>query len=112
MTLEDDIARIAALRGRPAESYLHPVPLAPVKSAAFNLLWSMDADTAADLEALDRLPERSRELLTNSPRPMNARVWRSILDSRDGNEDFVLAQFRAIFGEPKAVVRKPRRRFS
>lgn len=113
--IDDDIARIAALRGRSAADYgearrrFIPVP-------SLELLLHMGKDPVADLQSLDLMPTASRALLTTWERPINAMVWLSLLDQYD-DEDFLIRTFRAWYAQTTghdgaSPVRKPRRRLS
>ena len=111
--LEDDIARVAALRGRSA-----PVPQKrQINGVSLGMLLIMGPDPRRDLQALDDLPEASRRFITTWPRPINSVAWSNMLDEHDGDEQFLIRTFHAYFadvhGVVSPVVRKPRqRRFS
>lgn len=111
--LDDDIARIAALRGRTAADY--EKPRAYITTIELETLLRMDGNTKADLAALDDLAEESRALLATWERPINARAWRS-LEERYGAE-MVCRIFRAWYQqttgrEGVSPIRRPRRRWS
>lgn len=112
-TLDEDIARIAAMRGRTAADY--EKPRSYVTTVELNGLLQMDSNTLADLAALDDLTADSRALVTTWERPINARAWRS-LEERYGAE-MLCRIFKAWYlettgREGASPVRKPRRRWS
>jgi hypothetical protein len=92
-SLEDDIARIAALRGRRAEDYTdvavarrHPLP-----GATLATIEKPGPGAADDVEACDRLPPRSREFIRNHPHALNARAWEGALLSGFSEEQIIRA---------------------
>lgn len=79
-TLEDDIARIAALRGRGAETEALVERQAHVERriawAAVDMLFQPNPDPQADMLAFDELPRALRDCFRAAPvdKPMNARA--------------------------------------
>ena len=89
--LEDDLARIAALRGRPANYYTDSGarPERPLSPALLDNLFSMPPNPARDLRSYDRLPPESRRFVSESPLPINAAVYRALLENAGGSEERV-----------------------
>ena len=103
-TLDEDIARIAALRGKPVEHYtaaearrrearrmINPLTLGRIGTPS--------SDARLDLAAYDRLPERSRRFIISCAAPINALVWRDLLADLDGDEDALIDAVRAAIPE-------------
>lgn len=72
MSLEDDIARLAALRGKPAANYTAEAQRMArearrVHSSEVVSVFRMMADTRSDFRAYDALPRASRLMLRELP---------------------------------------------
>ena len=102
--LDADIARIAALRGRPAQAYVEAAADLEVQRthigrqravAAFN----GDGDGRGDLRHYDALPARSRAFLRDAPTWISAKHWLDMLDTTDGDERKVISLFEAVIPE-------------
>lgn len=111
--LQDDIARIAALRGRTAADYV--APRVSISTHELGSLLIMRPDPAGDLEAIDEMSAASREIVTTWERPINAQAWLSLAD-RYG-EEVLIRIFRAWYADVHGHAgdgprRKPRRRYS
>lgn len=85
--LDDDIARIAALRGRGADA---PALIAEqargdrrIAWAQVDMLFSAPADPERDMLAYDELPEALRDCFRRAPtlKPMNATAALSLLEA-------------------------------
>ena len=82
-TLEDDIARIAALRGRTvadvlasAEAHKRKLPIAVIDT-----ILHPTSDSRADLEFFDALPADSRAFLREHEKMLNAVAWAGALEA-------------------------------
>jgi hypothetical protein len=97
--LEDDIARIARLRGRdPAEALARAREAQerlPDPSRLLALIFTMDGDTEHDLLVFDRLPPASRQFIYSAPRPINSRIWRDALAILSQREDVLIDLVKA-----------------
>lgn len=80
-SLEDDIARIAALRGRPAPNYQADAQRQArhLPSGYAARLFSGNPNPRDDLAFFDRLPQRSRDFIRECWWPLNAGWWAEIL---------------------------------
>jgi hypothetical protein len=112
--LEDDIARIAALRGRSPADYAGQRRF--IHEHHLEGLLRMGDRPQLDLEALDELPTPSRTLITTWERPINALAWLQLLQEHE-DEGFVIRTFRAWYAkrhghEGDGPRRRPRRRLS
>lgn len=115
MSLDDDIARVARLRGKDPSTYLGDKPAPQLGRPQLSRLFEMSSDFARDIEAYDRLPKRSREEIDAADRPLNSRVWLGFLQQLDGDEGALISQWRAYLAwclgrEYKALVRRDRKR--
>lgn len=112
--LEDDIARIAALRGKKAEDY---APAARAKLAPhpthIDLIMTPQPNRRRDIRATDTLPPASREFLRESPLMLNSVVWADAL-AGGIDEGLLLEAVRVAverkLGQPLATFRRHRRR--
>lgn len=89
MTLQSDLERIAALRGKPANYFTaragEPRPISPqLLAQVFSMV---DGGANRDLRAYDRLPETARRFVAESTMPINAAVFAALLASVDGDEE-------------------------
>lgn len=97
-TLEDDIARIARLRGRdPAEliQKARSGPTYPIPVQLLSMIFMSDGDVRHELDAHDRLPAKSRRFITEAPRFISSRIWRDALAAVGGNEDVLIDLVKA-----------------
>lgn len=101
-SLQDEIARIAALRGKPANYYTAPEAMTPERLSErvpahvwANLFTMVPSQIPADLQHCDRLPQASRTFVKELPIPLNAAVYRSILTAANGSEDCVISLVQA-----------------
>lgn len=84
-SLEEDITRIAKLRGRDAAPILaraaerRPISRL-VNNQCLSMLFTMDGDVKADMATFDSLPEASRVFIYGSTKPISARGWAAVLD--------------------------------
>lgn len=93
MTTEaDDIARIAALRGRPANYYadLQRSQADRVSDQTVGRIYVMQPNALADLRAFDHLPEVSRAFIRESVMPLNALNYDHVLEQCHGDEDTLM----------------------
>ena len=89
-TLEDDIARIAALRGRPVENYTTARTLRTLSPQLLQIVFSMTAEgVRQDLRAYDRLPEAARRFVSESTNQINAEVFGALVENADGDVERV-----------------------
>lgn len=90
--LDDDIARIAALRGRPVNYYTdrQPVRAHPTPDQ-IGQIFHPSPDWDRDLRVYDRLPPRSRGYISDAVLPLNAQWWASLL-SAFGDEEEIISQ--------------------
>lgn len=81
--LEDDIARVAALRGKSAEHYISGAWRArtSITQQEFMLLFTGQPVAEVDIAAYDVLPERSRHFIIEFPLHINAERWLLLLSS-------------------------------
>ena len=90
-TLDDEIARVAALRGcgvadvHAAASERRRYPTRP----EVEVILRSNPDPADDLAHFDILPSRSRAFIRDQQRPLNAHVWAELLQ-RVGDEDEII----------------------
>lgn len=106
MSLKDDIARVAALRGRSAADYADPNRFRPrLTPAAAVQVFRMGMDGVADALAFDRLPEASRTFLRECPQPINARLWEGLLATFA--ESDIIAAVRSLVTWPSTSPRYP-----
>lgn len=94
-TLEDDIARIARLRGGDPETALaSAADLQEERGRAWRAqasgVFQLDGQFAEDLKVFDRLPRASRLFIFNSPVPICARKYADLLLAADGAEGEVI----------------------
>lgn len=94
-TLDDDIARIAALRGRTPEQAARAIaaahaPRYPQRSEVDRIL-VMTPDTDLDLRAYEALPPKSRAFIRESPRPLNACAWAELLVLTQNEDEIIKA---------------------
>ena len=113
--LEDDIARVAALRRKDAAPYQEAAKRPKESVYSFSDLFAMHGHRAVDMDAYDRLPALSREEVGLAPRPINATVWFELIKEFGGNERALIAQYRAhlekhLDGAYKPIVAVRRRR--
>ena len=99
MSEHDDIARIAALRGRPAANYLTGQHALNVQARAISPVEIIDLFVNAveprhDLRVFDALPRGSRELLVELPFCASAAKYADLL-ARVGDEAALIATVRA-----------------
>lgn len=83
-TLDDDIARIAALRGRPAAHYADRsqfIDRPKLTRDHVERLFLPTAATRDEMRALDRLPQASREFVRDCPHPLNTLAWEGLLQN-------------------------------
>lgn len=97
-TLEDDLARIAALRGRPVENYIAEAKRLDgrqrgVHSSQLVDLFRLDGDYRREMRAYDRLPPRSRLVLSEAPICPSASKYADLL-ARSGDEVFLIDALR------------------
>lgn len=79
--LDDDLARVAALRGKPAEDYVGKAAPSPrLTRQTLLLVFQLQPATERDLAAYDALPPTSRTFIRECPLPINALVWASALE--------------------------------
>jgi len=79
-TLEEDLERIAALRGLPTNFFVQAQTEVPVPRDALALVFDMPHDARDDdFAAYDRLPEFSRRIISECPLPINCMVYRHLL---------------------------------
>lgn len=115
--LDEDIARIAAMRGRKAEDYTGPArPRPRLAAQTIKLLFEpTKAEATADI---DDLPEPVRVFIRECPIMSNSLVWRAAIESgMDVGDLLAAAQAEAEkrLGQPlESFRRNPsrRRRFS
>jgi len=90
-TLEDDIARIAALRGKPTNYYTDPAlrPERPLSQQLLDNLFSMPPSPERDLRFYDQLPDESRRFVSEAPLPINAAVYGALIQNAGGSEERV-----------------------
>lgn len=79
MSLDADIARIAALRGRKASDYANPPSKPKPRREHVERIFHMGPDGKTDVLAVDALPAASRAFLRESPRQINALIWADLL---------------------------------
>lgn len=111
MSLDDDIARIAALRGRKASDYADPerfVARPQLTPAHVANVFRMSPNGVDDIRAWDRLPSASREFIRESPRPINALVWAGLL--ANFAEPDLIATARSMIKWPSPPPSRPSRR--
>lgn len=101
--LQDDIARIAALRGRPAANYVaeaERLDRAGRRIAASEItdLFNVPADVRLDFRAFDRLPAKSREALRELPINASAVKYADLL-MRMGQEVGLIYAVHAELGD-------------
>jgi len=112
--LEDDIARIAALRGQSADAYIDANRSAQavamqIGPAAVRRSFVLSDRPRDDYAVFDLLPPLSHQLLRESPVPINSIVYWDLLDQADGNEQALIALFRACI--PLQACENARRHF-
>jgi len=98
--LEDDIARIAALRGQSADAYIDANRSAQaiamrIGPAAVRRSFVLSERPRDDYAVFDLLPPLSRQLLRESPVPINSIAYWDLLEQADGNEQALIALYRA-----------------
>lgn len=115
--LDDDIARIAALRGRKAEDYApeavaqrrRVVPTARAIAALFHPTES----ERNNLDLTDALPEASRLFLRECPLVLNTDIWANALEAGVTEADLIKAaqaEAERRLGQPLETFRRRRRR--
>lgn len=88
MALEDDIARIAAIRGRRPEDYAAGPPRRPIQRDACDRILVANPSPSRDLDFYDQLPEKSRAFIRNHDAwPLNAMWWWYTLRDTGQDED-------------------------
>lgn len=94
----DDIARIAALRGRDANYYarLQRSAAERISDQTVGSIYRMQPDSRADLRAFDQLPEHSRAFVRESVMPLNAISYDSVLESCHGDEDTLMSRLTSM----------------
>ncbi len=99
--LEDDIARIAALRGRQPEELLERARRGrfPERHEAEAILRA-NPNVDRDLDWYDRLPAKSREFIRSQTIPLNAAAWYSLLHET-GNEDEIIKAVTYLIPPPR-----------
>ena len=97
--LDDDIARIAALRGKKREDYIDPATNSYRSSGGTSvgahhiaLIFTPGGDVETDLEAYDALPPSARQYVRNCPLPLNAPCYADALVHMDGERLETLVQ--------------------
>ena len=97
--VDPNIARIAALRGKPVNYYIArqdktpPIDRVPVDW--FGRVFNGNPDWARDMRSFDRLPARSREFLRSSPLPLNAEWWDTLLTAANDDEEALISRVLA-----------------
>lgn len=113
--LDEEIARIAALRGRPVTDFTErPKPKGVAVEQLERLLRPSPASKSEQF-LLDDLPGASRALIANWECMLNVYVWNSLLDVHD--EDYLIKAFTGWYAKRTgrggmSPVRKVRRRLS
>lgn len=103
MSEQDDIARIAALRGRSLNYYakLQSEISAAIPDQTFAHIWFGNPNWQDDIEAFDRLPRRSRQFISMCPLQLSSAWWESILSMNAGDEESIIN--RALASLPARV---------
>lgn len=106
--LDADIARIAALRGRPANYYVDRQAERTRRIAPEQIghLFTLSPDWTRDLRVYDRLPPRSRGYISDSVLPLNAQWWRSLLDEYGAEEEIISMVEAQMPGRRRDWIRK------
>lgn len=106
--LDDDIARIAALRGRPVNYYTdrQTERTRAIPPDQIGHLFAPSPDWARDLRVYDRLPARSRGYISDAVLPLNAQWWRSLLDAYGPEEEIISLVEAQMPGRRRDWIRK------
>lgn len=89
--LDDDIARIAALRGKPVNYYTErqDARRRSIPPETIHHLFVLSPDWRREQHVYDHLPARSREYISESVLPLNAQWWDALLDQYGGEEEII-----------------------
>lgn len=116
-SLDDDIARIAALRGRKASDYADPskfVAKPQLRRDHVEHLFLPTGSPRDEMRALDRLPPASREFVRDCPHPLNTLAWEGLLANFPEADIIAAARSRtrwpSIALTPNPSLRRSRRR--
>lgn len=108
MSLESDIARIAALRGKPVNYYTER-PAERVRGIppeTIGHLFALSQDWRREQRVYDRLPARSREYISEAVLPINAQWWHSLLDQYGAEEEIISLVEAQMPGRRRDWIRK------
>lgn len=91
-TLDEDIARIAALRGRSAEPYVAAAHQPPrlTRPAVMRIL-TPNPHPQHDIAFFDALPAKSREFIRGREEPLNAMWWTHLLHETKDEDAIIKA---------------------
>lgn len=93
--LDNDISRIAALRGRTPEQAARAIaaahaPRYPHRHEV-DRIFAMSGATDDDFRAYEALPPKSRAFIRESPRPLNAVAWADLLVLTQNEDEIIKA---------------------
>lgn len=108
MALDDDIARIAALRGKPANYYTERQAdrARSIPPETLTHLFTLSQDWRREQAVYDHLPARSREYISECILPINAQWWDSLLDHYGAEEEIISLVEAQMPGRRRDWIRK------
>lgn len=92
-TLAEDLARIAAKRGKPLNYYVEREAGFATRRLTPEMLGSLfvlSPRWREDFEAYDKLPEQVRNFIANCPMPINACAMEACLETAGGRDEQVI----------------------
>lgn len=116
MTLDDDIARIARLRGRDPANYQRTPQKRDAEHVAFKLgpervrsAFALPKDWMSEQFVYDALPLASRVFIREAPIAISAIKWSELLEANDLDQESLISLFREVI--PLRVEDVVRRRY-